>query len=173
MSRWVLRALGGLASFSIALAISGVGGCNLHELGHLVTGWAAGVPIDDIIWCTPTSGRIAFAYQEPAFVGYAGGFLAASVLLVVYLALIRKRLASFPWWMAGVAVLGTAISQLIVAAFEGSSPLVYAQLIDNQAGLAAVAIAPLIAAGVLQAIARPVRFGPISQNDLSNSEDHD
>lgn len=137
-------------SFFVALVIAGVGGCNVHELGHLLTGRALGVPVDDIIWCTPTSGRIAFAYQEPALVGYAGGFLAAAVLGSLYWFVIRPRLAAPVWWAAGVAVLGTAISQVIVGLWEGSSPLGYATAQDNVAGLIALLTGPLIIAAALQ-----------------------
>lgn len=72
MRRAVVWIGAGVISFGVALVIAGVGGCNVHEFGHLVAGRALGVPVDDVIWCTPTSGRIAFAYQEPALVGYAG-----------------------------------------------------------------------------------------------------
>jgi hypothetical protein len=64
MSRRLLILGAAVLSFGVALLVSGVGGCNVHELGHLATGRAMGVPVDDIIWCTPTDGRIAFAYQE-------------------------------------------------------------------------------------------------------------
>ncbi|HSK06899.1 MAG TPA: hypothetical protein VK990_05215, partial [Acidimicrobiia bacterium] len=108
--------------FVVSLVAAGVGGCNVHELGHLVTGRALGVPIDHITWCTPANGRIAFSYQEPAFDSYAGGFTAALVLGAVYRFLIWPRVAGRSWRAAGVAVLGTAVSQVIVGLIEGSSP---------------------------------------------------
>ena len=150
-----------MISFGIALAVSGVGGCNVHELGHLVSGWAAGVPFEGVIWCTPGSGRVLFAYQEPPFVGYSGGFLAALVLLALHLTVIRRRMASFPWWMAGVAVVGTALSQVVVGVLEGSDPQRYAGLQGNSAGLMAVVVGPLLVAAVIQLMVRrpagPVR----------------
>lgn len=134
-----------------ALIAAGVGGCNIHELGHLITGRIAGVPIDDVIWCTPGNGRIVFAYQEPAWVGYAGGLLAATVLVGLYLTVIRPRLAGLNWRAAGVAILGTALSQVIVAFLEGSDPERYATLQDNTIGLVAIAVLPLVVAGIAQA----------------------
>jgi hypothetical protein len=143
-------AFAAVLSFSVALIVAGVGGCNIHELGHLITGRIAGVPIEDVIWCTPGNGRIVFAYQEPAWVGYAGGLLAAAVLIGLYSIIIRPRLASLNWRLAGVAVLGTALSQVIVAVLEGSDPQSYAGLQDETAGLIAVAVVPLIAAAIAQ-----------------------
>ena len=154
MSRWAVWVSGGVISFGVAIAVSGVGGCNVHELGHLVTGWAAGVPFDGVIWCTPGSGRVLFAYQEPAFVGYSGGFVAALILLALHLTVIRRRMASFPWWMAGVAVLGTAMSQVVVGVLEGSDPQRYAEFQGNSAGLVAVLVGPLLVAAVIQLIVR-------------------
>ena len=153
----MIRVLGALAAFVAALVVAGVGGCNLHELGHLVTGWLAGVPVNDILWCAPANGRIVFAYQEPALVGYSGGLVAAAALVGGYFAIIRPRLDSLPWWMAGVAVLGTAGSQVVVGLFEGTDPQLYARLQDNTAGLVAVAIAPLAIAGLAQALVHPPR----------------
>jgi hypothetical protein len=137
-------------SFLVALIVAGVGGCNIHELGHLITGRIARVPIEDVIWCTPGNGRIVFAYQEPPWVGYAGGLSAAAVLIGLYWVIIRPRLASLSWRLAGVAVLGTALSQLIVAFLEGSDPERYARLQDDTAGLIAVAVVPLIMAAIAQ-----------------------
>jgi hypothetical protein len=159
--RTILWFLGGVLSFAGALVLSGVGGCNVHELGHLVTGSALGVPVNDIFWCTPANGRIAFAYQEPAVVGYSGGFLAAIVLAGLYRALVRPRLSSFAWWMAGVAILGTAVSQVIVGVLEGSAPETYAGLQDNTGGLAVVLVAPLLAAGAVQLLVHKPR-GPLA-----------
>ena len=136
--------------FVVTLAAAGVGGCNIHELGHLVTGRALGVPVDRITWCTPANGRIAFGYQEPAFVSYAGGFTAALALGAVYRFLIWPRLAPSLWRAAGVAVLGTAVSQAIVGVMEGSSPKGYASAQENAWGLALVLVLPLIAAAVIQ-----------------------
>jgi hypothetical protein len=119
-------------------------------LGHLVTGWAVGVPIDAIIWCMPTGGRIAFAYQEPALVGYAGGFVAAAVLGGLYWSAIRPRLVLAVWWAAGVAVLGTTISQVIVRLWEGTSPVSYGSAQDNPVGLVVLIVAPLVAAAAIQ-----------------------
>jgi hypothetical protein len=133
-----------------ALIAAGVGGCNVHELGHLITGRIAGVPIEGVIWCTPGNGRVVFAYQEPAWVGYAGGLLSAVVLVAVYMTVIRPRLDGRNWRAAGVAVLGTALSQLIVALLEGSDPQRYASLQDNTIGLVAVAVLPLVVAGFAQ-----------------------
>jgi hypothetical protein len=141
--------------FVVSLAIAGVGGCNIHELGHLITGRALGVPVDHITWCTPANGRIAFSYQEPAFVSYAGGFTAALALGAVYRFLIWPRLSRRSWRVAGVAVLGTAVSQVIVGVMEGSSPEGYARVQENAWGLALVVVLPLIAAAVIQ-----WRFGP-------------
>lgn len=149
------RLAGAVAAFGAALVISGIGGCNLHELGHLITGKIAGVPVNDIIWCTPANGRIAFAYQEPAWVGYAGGLTAATVLLVFYWVVIRRRLDSVYWWSAGVAVLGTAISQVIVAVLEGSDPIFYAEVQTSPAGLATLIVGPLLLAGFAQLVLRP------------------
>ena len=146
-ARWFL---GGVLAFLVALVISGVGGCNIHELGHLITGVAVGVPVNDVIWCVPANGRIVFAYQEPALVGYAGGLLSALVLAGLYWSIIRPRLGSFGLWMAGVAVMGTAISQLIVAILEGSSPVRYAELQDSATGLAVVVVVPLVAVASIQ-----------------------
>ncbi len=144
------RFLGVLLSFLAALIVSGVGGCNIHELGHLITGRIAGVPVEGVIWCTPGNGRVVFSYQEPAWVGYAGGLLAAAVLVGVYMKVIRPRLAGSNGRAAGVAVLGTALSQLIVAFLEGSDPQRYANLQDNTIGLVAVAVLPLVVAGFAQ-----------------------
>ena len=146
-ARWLA---GGVLAFLIALVISGVGGCNIHELGHLITGVAAGIPVNEVIWCAPANGRIAFAYQEPALVGYAGGVLSALVLTGLYWSIIRPRLGSFGWWMAGVAVMGTAISQVIVAILEGSSPVRYAELQDSALGLVVIAVGPLVAVASIQ-----------------------
>ena len=151
MSSRIGRVLGALTSFLAALIAAGVGGCNVHELGHLITGRIAGVPIEGVIWCTPGNGRVVFAYQEPAWVGYAGGLLAAAVLVGVHLTVIRPRLAGPNWRAAGVAILGTALSQLIVAFLEGSDPARYATLQDNTVGLVAVAVLPLVVAGIAQA----------------------
>jgi len=148
--REVVWVAAGVLSFGVALVIAGVGGCNVHEFGHLVPGRALGVPIDDVIWCTPTSGRIVFAYQEPALVGYAGGFLAAAVLGTLYWFVIKPRLSSLVWWTAGVAVQGTTISQVIVGLWEGSSPVGYGVAQDNVAGLIALLIGPLVAAAGVQ-----------------------
>lgn len=150
MRRELLWIGAGVFSFGVALVIAGVGGCNVHEFGHLIAGRAIGVPIDDVIWCTPTSGRIVFAYQEPALVGYAGGFLAAAVLGSLYWFVIKPRLSSPVWWTAGVAVLGTTISQVIVGLWEGSSPVGYGVAQDNVAGLVALLIGPLVAAAGVQ-----------------------
>jgi hypothetical protein len=144
------RVIAAVLSFLAALIASGVGGCNIHELGHLITGRIAGVPIEGVIWCTPGNGRVVFAYQEPAWVGYAGGLLAAAVLVGVYMTVIRPRLDDRNWRAAGVAVLGTALSQLIVALLEGSDPQRYASLQDDTAGLIAVAVVPLILAAFAQ-----------------------
>jgi hypothetical protein len=59
------------------------------------------------------------------------------------------------WQAAGVAVLGTAVSQVIVGVMEGSSPEGYARVQENAWGLALVVVLPLIAAAVIQ-----WRFGP-------------
>jgi hypothetical protein len=136
--------------FVVSLAIAGVGGCNIHELGHLVTGRALGVPVDHITWCTPANGRIAFSYQEPAFVSYAGGFTAALALGAVYRFVILPRLATPLWQAAGLAMLGTAISQVIVGVMEGFSPQGYARAQENAWGLALVVVLPLIAAAIIQ-----------------------
>ena len=72
--------------FVASLVIAGVGGCNIHALGHRVTGRALGV---------------------------------------------RPRLAALLWRAAGVAVLGTAVSQVIVGVIEGSSPQGYARAQEN------------------------------------------
>jgi len=141
--------------FGVSLVIAGVGGCNIHELGHLVTGRALGVPVDHITWCAPANGRIAFSYQEPAFVSYAGGFTAALALVAVYRWLIWPRLAGRLWQAAGVAVLGTAVSQVIVGVMEGSSPQGYARAQESAWGLALVVVLPLIGAALVQR-----RFGP-------------
>jgi hypothetical protein len=146
----IARFFGALLAFLGALIGAGVGGCNIHELGHLITGRIAGVPIEGVIWCTPGNGRVVFAYQEPAWVGYAGGLLAAAVLVAVYMTVIRPRLDGRNWRAAGVAVLGTALSQLIVALLEGSDPQRYASLQDNTIGLVAVAVLPLVVAGFAQ-----------------------
>ncbi|HSM45377.1 MAG TPA: hypothetical protein VK969_10215 [Acidimicrobiia bacterium] len=153
----MIRILGAIVAFVAALVLAGVGGCNLHELGHLITGWFAGVPVNDILWCAPANGRIVFAYQEPALVGYSGGLLAAVALIGVYFAFIRPRLDSLPWWTAGVAVLGTAGSQVVVGLFEGTDPQLYGRLQDNTAGLVAVVIVPLAIAGLAQALVHPLR----------------
>jgi len=150
MPRRLVWIVAGILSFIVSLVITGVGGCNIHEFGHLVVGRAMDIPIDDIIWCTPGNGRIAFAYQEPAIVGYAGGFLAAAVLGSLYWLVIRPRLASPLWWAAGVAVLGTAISQVIVGLWEGTSPEGYGEVQDNAAGLVVIALVPLMAVAVGQ-----------------------
>jgi hypothetical protein len=145
---------GGIVSatlvFVATLAIAGVGGCNIHELGHLLTGRALGVPVDHITWCTPANGRIAFSYQEPAFVSYAGGITAALALGAVYRFLIWPRLAGRLWQAAGVAVLGTAVSQVIVGVMEGSSPQGYARAQESGWGLALVVVLPLVGAAVVQ-----------------------
>jgi hypothetical protein len=159
MRRAVVWIGAGVISFVVALVIAGVGGCNVHEFGHLVAGRALGVPVDDVIWCTPTSGRIAFAYQEPALVGYAGGFLAAAVLGSLYWFVIKARLTSPVWWAAGVAVLGTTISQVIVGFWEGSSPVEYGVAQDNVAGLIALLIGPLMAAAGIQFLLQKPSLG--------------
>ena len=145
---------GGIAAavlvFVATLAIAGVGGCNIHELGHLVTGRALGVPVDHITWCTPANGRIAFSYQEPAFVSYAGGFTAALALAAVYRFIIWPRLAGRLWRAAGVAVLGTAVSQVVVGVMEGSSPQDYALAQGSAWGLALLVVLPLVGAAVIQ-----------------------
>ena len=141
-----------ILAFLGALVVSGVGGCNIHELGHLVTGRLAGVPVEDLIWCAPGNGRVVFAYQEPAWVGYAGGFTAALVLFGVYRWFVWPRLSSRVWWFAGVAVMGTAISQVIVGALEGSSPVRYGELQDDAVGLALIFIGPLAVAAVIQGL---------------------
>jgi hypothetical protein len=146
-------------SFAAALTIAGVGGCNVHEFGHLVAGRALGIPIEDIMWCTPTSGRIAFAYQEPALVGYAGGFFAAAVLGTLYWFVLKPRLSSPVWWAAGVAVLGTTISQVIVGSWEGSSPVGYGAVQDNMVGLIAVLVGPLMAAAGIQFVLQRPTIG--------------
>lgn len=140
-------------SFLVALVLSGVGGCNLHELGHLVFGWLAGVPVEGILWCAPGNGRIVFAYQEPALVGYAGGITAAVILGVAYWRLVWPRRDQASWAAAGVAILGTAISQVIVGVLEGSSPARYAALQDNTAGLVGILVAPLVTAAAVQMLA--------------------
>lgn len=150
MSRAVVWIGVSVLSFGVALVIAGVGGCNVHEFGHLVAGRAMGIPIDDITWCTPAGGRIAFSYQEPAIVGYAGGFLAAAVLGSLYWFVIRPRLVSPIWWAAGVAMLGTAISQVIVGLWEGSSSEGYGAAQDNAAGLVILLVGPLVAAAGAQ-----------------------
>lgn len=156
MRRAVVWIGASVLSFGLALVIAGVGGCNVHEFGHLVAGRALGIPVVDVMWCAPTSGRIAFAYQEPTLVGYAGGFLAAAILGNLYWFVIKPRLSSPAWWAAGVAVLGTTISQLIVGFWEGSSPLEYGAAQDNVAGLIALLIGPLIvAAGVQLLLQKP------------------
>lgn len=152
MARTISRAVGAVLSFVAALVVAGVGGCNVHEMGHLVTGRLAGVPVNDIFWCTPVSGRIAFAYQEPAWVGYAGGLTAALVLLALYWAVVLPRLDSAYWWSAGVAMLGTAISQVIVGLFEGSDPVRYGETQANSAGLAVLVVGPLLLAAITQFI---------------------
>lgn len=139
-----------IGAFVGALVLSGIGGCNIHELGHLVTGRIAGVPVEDVLWCAPGSGRVVFAYQEPPWVGYAGGLTAALVLVGAYRWLLWPRLSSPVWWAAGVAVLGTVISQTIVALLEGSSPVRYGELQDETAGLALIFIVPLATAAALQ-----------------------
>ena len=96
----------------------------------------------------PGNGRIVFAYQEPAWAGYAGGLLAATVLVGVYLTVIRPWLAGLNWRVAGVVVL--AMSQLIVAFLEGSDPQRYANLQNNVGGLMAVALLPLVVTGIAQ-----------------------
>jgi hypothetical protein len=159
MSRAAVWIGASVLSFGIALVIAGVGGCNVHEFGHLVAGRALGVPVDDIIWCTPTNGRIAFAYQEPALVGYAGGFLAAAALGSLYWLVIKPRLSSPVWWGAGVAVLGTTISQVIVGLWEGSSPVEYGDAQDNVLGLIALLIVPLVAAAGVQLLLRRPSLG--------------
>ena len=146
-----------IAAFLVAMVIAGVGGCNVHEFGHLITGRIAGVPVNDIIWCTPSSGRIAFAYQEPAWVSYAGGFLAAATLIAGYRLLIVPRINVPMWWAGGVAILGTAISQVIVGALEGSSVERYAAMQDNSGGLAALVVGPLLTAAAFQWIRWPLR----------------
>lgn len=144
--------------FVATLAIAGVGGCNIHELGHLVTGRALGVPVDHITWCTPANGRIAFSYQEPAFVSYAGGFTAALALAAVHRFLIWPRLAGRSWRAAGVAVLGTAASQVIVGVMEGSSPLRYARAQGSVWGLVLLVVLPLVGAAIIQP-----RLGPLAK----------
>ena len=136
--------------FVVSLGIAGVGGCNIHELGHLITGRALAVPVDHITWCTPVNGRIAFSYHEPALVSYAGGFTAAITLGAVYRFLVWPRLAGPLWRAAGVAVLGTAVSQVIVGVMEGSSPQGYARAQENAWGLVLVVVLPLIAAALFQ-----------------------
>lgn len=151
-----------IGAFMAALVISGVGGCNVHEFGHLIIGRIAGVPVNDITWCTPSSGRIAFAYQEPAWVSYAGGFLAATVLISAYRLLVIPRIESPMWWAAGVAILGTATSQVIVGFLEGSSVERYAALQDNSGGLVALIVVPLLVAAAFQWIRWPLRRQPVS-----------
>jgi hypothetical protein len=144
------RIVAAILVFALSLAIAGIGGCNLHELGHLATGRALGVPVDSITWCTPANGRIAFSYQEPAFVSYAGGFTAALVLGAVYRLLIWPRIASPLWRAAGVGVLGTAVSQVIVGVLEGSSPQGYARAQESALGLVLLVGLPLVGAAVIQ-----------------------
>lgn len=151
-----------IVAFLVAMVIAGIGGCNAHELGHLITGRIAGVPVNDIIWCTPSSGRIAFAYQEPAWVSYAGGFLAAAVLICGYWLLVIPRIESPMWWAGGVAILGTAISQVIVGVLEGSSVERYAALQDNGSGLVALIVGPLLTAAAFQWVRWPLgRTAPV------------
>jgi hypothetical protein len=155
-----------ILAFLVGLAVSGVGGCNVHEFGHLVTGWIAGVPVDDVIWCTPSSGRVAFSYQEPAWVSYAGGLLAAAVLMTVYWLVVVPRIDVPMWRAGGVAVLGTATSQIIVGILKGSSVERYAALQDNNGALAGLIVVPLLAAAVLQRIRWPLRHGSSPEHTI-------
>jgi hypothetical protein len=149
-------ALPPILSFVVALVVAGVGGCNLHEAGHLLVGKLMDVPVEAIEWCIPANGRITFAYQEPALVGYAGGIPTALALAAVHWWVVRPRLASPVWWAAGVAVAGTAVSQFVVGVWEGTSPLTYGAALDDGAGLAVLALAPLVGAAVVQwALAPP------------------
>lgn len=155
MARNLTSVAASFLAFIVALAISGVLGCNIHELGHLISGKALGIPIDSISWCLPVNGRIAFSYQEPALVGFSGGLSAAAALGGFWWLVIRKKLGSAVWWWAGVAVAGTAISQTIVGIWEGSSPKSYGEAQDNFLGLIALAVLPLAVAAGIQLRSRP------------------
>jgi hypothetical protein len=63
---------------------------------------------------------------------------------------IKPRLGFPAWWAAGVAVLGTAISQVIVGLWEGTSPVGYDSAQDNPVGLVVLIVAPLVAAAAIQ-----------------------
>ena len=114
-----------VAGFAVTAPAALVAGCNVHEIGHAVVGVSLGWEVERVNLCLPGDGSVEYARIGTSagnLQGYAGGLIAAMVLLIVYFvffALPRRPLRGPGWWAAALGVALWVGPQIILGILEG------------------------------------------------------
>ena len=115
-----------VASLVATAVVATVAACNIHEIGHAVVATMLGWEVDRIELCLPTGGSVVYSHVGSwtgNLQGYAGGFIAAIVLLVAYLFIFARRampLAGVGWWFAGLGLVLPIGPQVAIGVLEGA-----------------------------------------------------
>lgn len=110
--------------------VATVAACNVHELSHAAVATLLGWQVDRLNLCLPAGGSVEYAHVGAWFgnlQGYAGGLLAAALLVGVYFVVFARRerpLAGPKWWAAGLGMVLPVGPQVVNGLLEGMSDLV-------------------------------------------------
>lgn len=102
-----------------------IASCNIHEVGHAMTASMLGWDVERIDLCLPSEGSVVYASVGTwagNLQGYAGGLLAATFLVGVYLVVFARPvrpLLSPAWWAAGLGLILPVGPQVAVGILEG------------------------------------------------------
>lgn len=127
--------------------------CNVHEVGHALTGTAFGWEVERVVPCAPTGGEVLYrtsTTRGDALESWSGGLTGGFVLIVIYFIALRRGsrpMRSPVAWAFGLGLLVPVGPQLVIAFLEGTNrESSYADTISASAGVWVPAI--LISAAV-------------------------
>jgi hypothetical protein len=136
--------LAAVAGLLVSAPLSLNASCQVHEIGHALTGTAFGWEVERVHLCLPTGGSVEYASTSggrwaDAAESYAGGVAGAMFLLVVYVLVFyvaRTPLRSPAWFGAGFGPMLWIGTQLMVGIAEGSiRDRSYGQVLSANPGL--------------------------------------
>jgi hypothetical protein len=122
-----LTLLSAIIGFAVTAPAAIVVSCNVHEIGHAIVATPLGWEVERINLCLPAGGSVEYARigtRAGNLEGYAGGFIAAILLALVYLfviALPRRPLRTPVWWASGLGVIVWVGVQIVIGVLEGAA----------------------------------------------------
>ena len=114
-----------IVGFCLSAPASAVAGCNVHEIGHALVATPLGWEVERVNLCLPFDGSVEYARigtWAGNLQGYAGGFLAAIFLTLIYVVAVarpRGPLRGPVWWAVGLGMIVWVGPQIIIGVLEG------------------------------------------------------